>query len=115
MCREALRRYQKKCHIFTAKIGPTNREGRLVLRNVKLLRDDGVILGGCDHLCVSQKPFKELKKGTNVRFTGKIFKYERADCTIDYSVKVNKVKNNQAVKRQPFCLLIEVIDKTPKM
>lgn len=93
MCRESLKRYQNKCHIFTGEIGPVNRDGRLVVKKVKLLRDDGIVWGYCDHLCVSQKPFKNFDKGQEVRFTGKIFKYQRADSSIDYSVKVNKVKN----------------------
>lgn len=93
MCRDALRRYQKKCHIFTGEIGPVNQDGRLVIKKVKLLRDDGVTWGYCDHICVSKKPFKDFSKGQEVRFTGKIFKYQRADSTSDYSVKVNKVRD----------------------
>lgn len=92
MCRDSLRRYQKKCHIFTGEIGPVNQDGRLVVKKVKLLRDDGVVWGYCDHICVSKKPFKDFEKGQEVRFTGKIFKYQRADYSLDYSVKVNKVK-----------------------
>lgn len=90
--REDLRRWRKRCHIFTANVGPINREGRQVLNNIILYRDDGKELGGCSHINTASRPFKGIKKGTKVRFTGEIFEYQRADLTKDYSVRVKKVK-----------------------
>lgn len=94
MCRTSLRRYQKTCNKFIGKIGPVNNEGRLVIKNVRLLNNENVVLGKCNHICVSQKPFKTFKQGQEIIFTGKIFEYQRANSTMDYSVKVNKVKKS---------------------
>lgn len=90
--RQDLKRWKRTCHTFVAKVGPVNREGRQVLRNVQLLRDDGKVIGGCEHINTSKKPFKQIKKGALVKFSGSIFEYKRQDGTTDYSVKVNKAK-----------------------
>lgn len=103
MCRTSLKRYQKTCNRFVGKIGPVNNDGRLVIKNVKLLNDKNEVLGRCNHVCVSQKPFKIYNEGQEVLFTGKIFEYRRADYTKDFSIKVNKVKKPIS-KAFLFCL-----------
>lgn len=90
--RQDLKRWKRTCHSFIAKLGPVNREGRQVLRNVQLLRDDGEVIGGCEHINTVKKPFKNFKKGTVVKFSGSIFEYQRADGSLDYSIKVNRAK-----------------------
>lgn len=101
MCRTSLKRCQKTCNRFIGKIGPVNQDGRLVIKNVRLLNNENEVIGKCNHLCVSQKPFKTFNEGQEVIFTGKIFEYRRYDYSKDYSVKVNKVK--KSIKRSAEC------------
>ena len=89
--RYGLERWQKKCHVFTGVVGPVSYQ-RQVLFDIEVKRDDGQTVGGCDHILVAIKPFKKMRQGTKVRFTGEIKKYYRADGTHDYSVIVNKAK-----------------------
>lgn len=91
MCRTGLAKWKDKCHVFTAEVGPIS-YNKQVLFNVKMIDDGGNIVGGCDHLLVAVKPFKNIPTGEMTRFTGDIYKYFRMDNSMDYSVKVNKAK-----------------------
>ena len=89
--RYGLERWRKKCRVFTGTVGPISYQ-RQVLFDIEIVNDGGQVVGGCNHILVAVKPFKKMKQGTKVRFTGDIRKYYRQDGTEDYSVIVNKAK-----------------------
>ena len=91
--RQALHRNKdKKFHVFNGIVEPNRPYGRQLLKNVQIMDESGNnVVGNIDHVLVAAKPFKQIKPGSRVRFTGKISDYVRSDGSKDYQIIVNRV------------------------
>lgn len=78
--------------VFMAKFGGRNPDGRQYMQDVLILANNGIdVLGRCQHINTAVKNIKsKIEKNKIMRFTGKVYGYQRFDGSKDYSVAPSK-------------------------